>query len=74
MPESGSTLAVVYLSSSGPLAAAARFVGNALAFWMPGGAHWSLSASAVGAHTMVAKINAIAAMTDALDDLATPET
>jgi hypothetical protein len=45
----GPTVAVVYLSASGPVAALARLVGSALALWTPGGAHWSTLAAAGGA-------------------------
>jgi len=47
--ESGSTVAVVYLSAPGPVAAFVRLVGSALALWTPGGAHCSTSAAAGGA-------------------------
>src|ERR1700741_966907 len=42
----GSTVAVVYLSAPGPVAAFARLVGRALALSTPGGAHWSTLAPA----------------------------
>ena len=50
---SGSTPGVVYLSAPGPLAADARLVGSALALCWPGGAHWSPSAPAGGAHPIM---------------------
>src|SRR5882757_9463483 len=52
MPPRGTTVGVVYLSSPGPLAAAARLVGSALALCTPGGAHWSTSAFAGAANPM----------------------
>jgi hypothetical protein len=46
----GSTVAVVYLSAPGPVAAFARLVGSALALSTPGGAHWSTLAPAGETH------------------------
>src|SRR5258705_12251506 len=48
----GSTVAVVYLSAPGPVAAFARLVGSALALSTPGGAHWSTLAPAGAARPM----------------------
>src|SRR5258708_24204055 len=62
----GSTFGVVYLSASGPFAAAARLVGSALALPTPGGAHWSLSAPAIGASPIVTTKSAARAPTTAL--------
>ena len=48
----GSTVAVVYLSAPGPVAALARLVGSALALWTPGGAHWSTAAAGAASPTL----------------------
>src|ERR1700681_3790538 len=57
----GCTVAVVYLSCSGPLAAAARLVGRALGWSTPGGEHWSAAAGA--ANPMLQTSSAIVAAT-----------
>src|ERR1700750_2346394 len=62
----GCTVAVVYLSSSGPLAAAARLVGRALALSGPGGAHWSTSAPAGPATDRLTTSRPISANANAL--------
>ena len=59
----GTTDGVVYLSSPGPFAAAARLVGSALALCSPGGAHWSPSAPARGADPMPNTKSATSAVT-----------
>src|SRR5690348_7780334 len=61
--DSGWTVAVVYLSAPGPCAAAARFVGKALALETPGGAHWS-TAPAGAANPMLPINSAIRATTN----------
>src|SRR5262245_33428613 len=63
---SGATLGVVYLSSPGPAAADARFVGTALALSTPGGAHWSASAPAGTAIGRLNTSSATSARTNAL--------
>jgi hypothetical protein len=63
---SGSTVGVVYLSSPGPWAAAARFVGSALALSTPGGAHWSTFARAGAARLILQISTATRAATDDL--------
>src|SRR6478609_9825348 len=65
---SGDTASVVYLSAPGPLAAAARLVGSALALSTPGGAHWSTSAPAAGAQPMASTIRATNVVTAVLSN------
>jgi hypothetical protein len=58
---SGSTVGVVYLSSSGPFAALARLVGSGLADCTPGGEHWSADATGAASRPVTTTATASAA-------------